>query len=314
MLYIQDKDQIRQIHPSIVTIGKFDGFHRGHRKILREAEKLRKDDRQVVVFTFSRSPQQMMAGQIGANLNTHREKLRMAEQFGVDVVVEYPFTEEVRHIRAEQFLEDILLDQLSACAVVAGPDCCFGYERQGNVEFLRARAQRDGFTLRVVEKERYEGEPISSTRIREALARGEAERAADMLGYPYGYHSAVVHGRQLGRSLGFPTVNQDIPPEKIVPALGVYAAEADYRGKRYAGITNVGIHPTVGRAGTASVETYLFDFEGEIYGQDIRVDLKHFIRPERPFSSVEELRQQVLCDIEKVRKYWADRLDSGKNA
>ncbi|MCD8054242.1 MAG: bifunctional riboflavin kinase/FAD synthetase [Lachnospiraceae bacterium] len=307
MFYIHDTGKIRQDKPSIVTIGKFDGFHRGHQKILREAAAGKTGERQVVVFTFSRSPQMVLAGREGTSLNTRREKLALAERFGADGVVEYPFTEEVRRMSAETFLREILLDQLQACEIVAGPDCRFGYERQGDVAFLEEKARELGFSLHVVEKERYDDAVISSSRIREALARGEVEDAAAMLGYSFGYESEIVHGRRLGRTLGFPTINQEIPREKLVPALGVYAAEIFLEGQRFQGIANVGVRPTVsGGNGTAAagMETSIFDFHEDVYGRRVRVNLRYFIRPEKRFPSLEALREQVERDKEIVREYW----------
>ncbi|MCD8329175.1 MAG: bifunctional riboflavin kinase/FAD synthetase [Lachnospiraceae bacterium] len=306
MFYIHDTGKIRQDRPSIVTIGKFDGFHRGHQKILKEAAADRMGERQVVVFTFSRSPQMVLAGREGTSLNTRREKLALAERFGADGVIEYPFTEEVRHMSAERFLREILVDQLQACEIVAGPDCCFGYERQGDVAFLEAKARELGFSLHIVEKERYDGAVISSSRIRESLARGDVENAAAMLGYPFGYESEIVHGRRLGRTLGFPTINQAIPAGKLVPALGVYAAEILLDGQRFRGIANVGVKPTVsgGDGRSAGVETSIFDFHEDVYGRRVRVELKHFVRSERRFSSLEALRAQVERDKEIVREYW----------
>ncbi|MCD8125488.1 MAG: riboflavin biosynthesis protein RibF [Lachnospiraceae bacterium] len=290
MFYIHDTGKIRQDKPSIVTIGKFDGFHRGHQKILREAAAAKMGERQVVVFTFSRSPQMVLAGREGTSLNTRREKLTLAERFGADGVVEYPFTEEVRRMSAETFLREILLDQLQACEIVAGPDCRFGYERQGDVAFLEEKARELGFSLHVVEKERHDGAVMCSSRIRAALSRGEVE-----------------DGRRLGRTLGFPTINQEIPREKLVPALGVYAAEIFLEGQRFQGIANVGVRPTVsGGNGTAAagVETSIFDFHEDVYGRRVRVNLRHFIRPEKRFPSLEALREQVERDKEIVREYW----------
>ncbi|MCD8077002.1 MAG: riboflavin biosynthesis protein RibF [Lachnospiraceae bacterium] len=310
MFYIHETEKIRQERPSIIMIGKFDGFHRGHQKILREAVADRTGDRQVVVFTFSRSPQAVLTGRGGTSLNTRREKLALAERFGADGMIEYPFTEEVRRMSAETFLHEILLEQLRVCEIVAGPDCRFGYERQGDMAFLKEKSRELGFALRIVEKERYEGEVISSSRIRAALLRGDVEEADTMLGYSFGYEAEIVHGRRLGRKLGFPTINQEIPLGKLVPAMGVYAAEIFLEGQRFRGIANVGVKPTVSdgeeKAGhrIAGIETSIFDFHQDVYGKRARVELKHFIRPEKHFATLESLKGQVERDTKIVREYW----------
>ena len=302
MIWICETTEIRLSRPSVVIIGKFDGLHRGHRKILEEARRSCPPGGQVVMFTFARMPRDEMLGKAGAGLTTREEKRRMAEAAGVDVFVEYPFTEEVRRMTAETFLRDILIRDLGMCGIVAGPDCSFGYMRQGNVRFLEEHRQESGYFLKVVPKEYYRGEAISSTRIREALKEGRMEDAEAMLGYPFGYCSEILHGRRLGRQLGFPTLNQMIPPEKVIPAFGVYAAEAELMGERFRGIANVGVKPTISGKNAAGVETHIYDFHREVSGEPVQVGLKHFVRPERRFASLEELKRQVEADLETVRR------------
>ena len=302
MKYIHDTAEFLQVRESVVVIGKFDGLHLGHRKLLRAAMEDRREGRDVVVFTFSRPPQDLLSGRTQTMLATARERREMAGALGADVLVEYPFTEEVRHMSAERFMADILKGQLRTAEIVAGPDCAFGYQRRGNVAFLREHAREYGCEVRVVEKEIWRGEEISSTRIRESLDAGKPEEAEAMLGYPYSFCSEIVHGRHLGHTLGFPTVNQIIPPDKYLPAFGVYATVAELDGKRLMGISNVGIKPTVSGGNAAGVETFLYDFDGDVYGKTVKVGLKHFVRPERKFASLEALKEQVSKDREKVRE------------
>lgn len=304
MRYINNDQEIQQNIPSVVTVGKFDGFHRGHQKLLQRAAELRGEECQVVLFTFSRSPQMVLANKMGAGLNTHDEKMELARRFGVDLFVEYPFSDAVRHMSAEVFLEDILMRQLNVRHIVAGPDCHFGFQRRGDIDFLQRHSEAGGFSVHVVDKERYGKAPISSTRIRSVLQEGKVEEAAAMLGYPFGYRSKVIHGKQLGRKLGFPTINQMISPYKIVPAFGVYAAEVELEGKTYQGIANVGVKPTVSGCAAVGVETSIFDFDGDVYGKTVRVNLRHFVRPEKKFDSLDALRHQVEKDKRTVRSYW----------
>lgn len=303
MKIIHDSAELRTDRPSVVSIGKFDGFHLGHQKILREAAACRNEGDILVLFTFSRSPQAMITGIDGGSLMTREEQYAMAEKLGVDILVEYPFTEKTRSITAEEFLERILLRELGMKTLVAGTDCRFGYQRRGTVEFLEAH-RRDRYEVRVVEKERWREEIISSTRIRQTLRDGRPEDAAAMLGYPFGYRGEVLHGRALGRELGFPTINLAIGPEKVVARRGVYASWVTIGGKTHKSISNVGIKPTISGGNAAGVETYIFDFEGDVYGETAVVGLEHFVRPEKKFSSVEELKKQVERDKETVRKYW----------
>ena len=303
MLYIHDTQEIELDRASVVTIGKFDGFHLGHQKLLETSAHLRREGEALVLFTFSRSPQMVLAGRVGRELNTHEEKIRMAEKLGVDVLIEYPFTRELRCMSAEDFLDQILLKKLKAAHIVAGPDCRFGHERRGNIAFLKEHAAEGQYQVHVVQKEEYRLTPISSTRIREALSKGQVEEVNDMLGYTFGYKGEVVHGRQLGRTLGFPTINQWIPESKCVPAFGVYATEVIHEGRRYPAISNVGVKPTISGNEKLSVETYLYDYEGDLYGSSLTVNLLHFIRPEKKFSSLEALKKQVDRDKIEVHRY-----------
>ena len=311
MQYIVDTARLAQDQPSVVTIGKFDGFHRGHQALIRQAMKDRQPGEKMVVLTFSQSPQTVISGKPAASLLTRQEKILAAEALGVDVLAELPFSDELRHMPAEKFLEEILLKSLQAKEIIAGPDCRFGYERKGDRLFLERRAAEDGFRLHIVEKEQYRGKPVSSTRIRQALSQGKAEEACAMLGRPYSFHTVVSHGKQMGRQLGFPTLNQEIPPEKVLPAFGVYAVTVRWNGREYRGVANVGIKPTVTAYGAASVETHLFDFQEDLYGQMIRTELRRFIRPEMRFHSLEALKEQIGRDKETARRFWQD-LSAGK--
>ncbi len=306
MRYIVDIAHLEQNQPSVVTIGKFDGFHRGHQALIRQALQDRKPGEQMIVLTFSQPPQNVICGKPQATLLTRQEKVSAAEALGVDVLAELPFNDELRHMQAERFLQHILREKLRAEEIIAGPDLRFGYERRGDRAFLERCAAEEGFRLHIVEKELYKGKPVSSTRIRQALAQGKAEDAARMLGRPYSFHSVVSHGKQKGRQLGFPTLNQEIPPDKVLPAFGVYAAQVYWNGNVYRGVANVGIKPTVTAFGAASVETHVFDFRENLYGQKIKTEICHFIRPEMRFHSLEALTEQIRQDSETTRRYWQE--------
>lgn len=313
MLYIHDTRQIQMMKPGVVLIGKFDGLHRGHRKLITAAKQLCGPGMQMVLFTFSRSPQNVLAGRRGSDLCTRNEKLMMAEELGVDVLIEYPFTDEVRHITADEFLEDILCRQLKAAEIVAGPDCHFGFERRGNIEFLKEHEKAFGYRTHVIEKENYRFIPISSSRIREALAQGHVQEANEMLGYEFGYTAPVEHGLKLGRTLGFPTINQRIPEGKVTPEFGVYASSVIMEGKSYPAISNIGVKPTVEGLHDTGIETCILDYEGNLYDRTLKVCILMFVRPERRFSSLDSLMKQVEKDKVTVRRYFDREISSDIN-
>lgn len=306
MIVIHDPAELKYIHPSVVSIGKFDGLHLGHVKILREAKALCGKKKPLILFSFSRSPQAMISGEDGGNLLTRTEQRDRAERLGADILVEYPFDERTRRIPAEEFLERILLGELGMCDIVAGPDCSFGYQRKGSVEFLRQQS-RGRYGVHVVEKERWQGEVISSTRIREALGDGRPEDAAQMLGYSYGFTGEILHGRALGRTLGFPTINLPVNPGKLAPRHGVYAVWVKVDGRTRKGIANVGVKPTISGINAAGVETYIYDFDSDVYGHTAEVRLQTFFRPEKTFPDLESLKTQVMADREAVRRYWEEK-------
>ncbi len=302
MRYIHGTADFRQEKPAVVTLGKFDGFHRGHQKLLRRAAELR-EGRELLVFTFATSPQSFLSGSTGDCLTTRQEKVRMAEKLEADVLVEYPFTEQIRRMAPLDFLRRVLVERCRAQEIVVGPDCHFGYGGRGNVGLLMEMAAELGYHLTVVEKEMYRQEAVSSSRIKDCLRQGQIREANQMLGYAYGVNGPVVHGRQLGRTLGVPTINQRAPGEQLMPKSGVYAARIHIVGGTYWGVANVGRKPTIDGERPVGVETYLFDFRQDVYGQEARVEFLEFLRPEQKFGSVEQLKHQILSDEQTARAF-----------
>lgn len=302
MRYIHGTTDIRQEKDTVVTLGKFDGFHRGHRKLMRQAAALR-EGRDLLVFTFATSPQSFLSGSTGDCLTTREEKVRLAKEMGADVLVEYPFTDAIRRMQPLDFLRDVLVRQCRAAEIVVGPDCHFGYGGRGNVGLLREMAASLGYHLTVVEKEMYRQEAVSSSRIKDCLRQGQIREANRMLGYDYGVRGPVVHGRQLGRTLGVPTINQRAPGEQLMPKSGVYVARIRILDGLYYGVANVGRKPTIDGERPVGVETYLFDFQQDVYGQEAKVEFLDFLRPERKFGSMEELKEQILQDEETARRW-----------
>ncbi|MBP5154427.1 MAG: tRNA pseudouridine(55) synthase TruB [Lachnospiraceae bacterium] len=293
--------------PSVVTIGKFDGFHLGHRAILAEMRRIAAEKGlRCIVFSFSDSPQAVMEGRTLRMLMTPAEKRRTAALMGADMLTEFPFTEKIRRITAEEFLEEILIGRLGMREIVAGPDCRFGFERRGDIGFLAGQAERLGFGVTVVPRAEAAGEPVSSSRIRELLSEGRADTAALMLGGPFSVEGPVVMGRQLGRKLGVPTINQLFPAGKLIPRRGVYAARVTIGGGSYYGMANAGVRPTLGGVRAPGLETHLFGFDREVYGETACTQLLRFLRPEKQFAREEELREQIQLDAIEVKKYLAE--------
>ena len=291
---------------SVVTLGKFDGVHRGHRKLLNRVHEIaRNRGLQAAVFTFSISPQIRLGTRDAGMLMTNEERAAFLRERDVDLLIECPFTDEIRTMSPEDFVEEILVKKMRAKAIVVGTDFRFGKDRLGTPEFLENNADRFGFTVDVIEKEKdaETGRDISSTYIREMLREGRMEKVTELTGNPYFVTGSVVHGRHLGHSLGFPTINQIPVPQKMLPPHGVYMSQTQVGGKTYQGISNIGVKPTV-EGDSIGIETYLFDCSLDLYGQDARVELLHFHRPEQKFASVEELKEQVQKDIAEADEYF----------
>lgn len=295
MQYYTDINSYQGAERTAVTLGKFDSLHRGHQKLIgrvrgcAEKEKLKS-----VVFAFDMKKETLL---------TNRERRQHLEQ-QVDCMIQCPFTKEIREMEAEKFIEEILVNTLHASHIVVGTDFGFGHGKRGDARMLAKYAAKYHYQLDVVEKELYDGREISSTYVREALDQGDVKLANKLLGYPYHMSGIVEHGRQLGRTLGFPTMNIAPDDRKIVPRFGVYTCVVKMDGVSYQGIGNVGIKPTVTDEPRLLTEVFVFGFQGDAYGKEIRVEFCSFVRPETKFGSVEELKKQVDRDIESGKEYF----------
>ena len=253
-----------------VTLGKFDGLHRGHQKLVNRIMEYKSPECDSVLCAFDMGRESLMT----------KDERRKRLEGKIDYLVEYPFTKELREMEAEDFIDQILCDNFHASHIVVGTDFSFGYRKKGDAAMLAAFAESRGYTLDVIEKERYQGRVISSSYIREALSRGEVELAGELLGYPYEMSGVVEHGRRLGRTLGFPTMNIEPREHKILPRFGVYACRVQIDGKWYDAIGNAGIKPTVTNEHKRLLEAFVFGYEGDTYGKEIRVQFCTFERPE----------------------------------
>lgn len=303
MEYINSIDAIQLHKPGVVTLGKFDGVHRGHQKIIHRVQEIgRQEGYRSIVFTFDVSPQVQMGARKAQMLMTNRERREILHSMGVDLLVECPFTDQIRNMEAEDFVADVLLGRLGAKAIIVGADAHFGRGRRGNPDFLLKMGRQCGFGVEVIEKERDGGRDISSSYVREELAAGHMEKVNELLGYPYFISGCVVHGRHLGHDLGFPTINQVPELGKMLPPRGVYISQTRIEGRLYRGVTNIGTKPTV-KGKEMGVETHLFDCSQNLYGKAATVQLLSFRRPEQKFSSREMLVQQLRRDIQDAREY-----------
>jgi riboflavin kinase/FMN adenylyltransferase len=289
---------------SAVSLGKFDGLHRGHRLLFQRILEEQKEGLLGVVFSFLLPPGRFLSNQEVQLIYTEEEKKRLLKEMGMDVLVSYPFDRESLSMEPEDFIREILIKKLDAKVISVGSDFHFGHNRGGDVEFLEARAKKYGYQLEVFEKLTSDGEIISSTRIRAALAEGNMEEASKLLGAPYSITGEVIHGRKLGRTFGMPTINMRLPKEKILPPNGVYASITEIDGKSYYGISNIGVKPTVGAEENRLAETFIFDYSGDLYGQVLKVSLYTFERPELKFASLEELKAQMEADSRFGRDYF----------
>lgn len=312
MIYISNKEQLDISENTAVTIGKFDGLHIGHQKLI-ETLKLAAGCRlKTVLFTFDISPAVFINKSNKKLLMTDCEREEFAEAAGIDYLVSYPFTNNVRCMSGEDFVRRILMKELHAEYIVVGDDFKFGYNRSGDVGLLRRLAPQCGYKLIVEEKVKNKsGQEISSTLVRNLVNEGHMEEAAECLGRYYTVSGEIVHGKHMGTSFGIPTINQKPSEEKLLPPFGVYVAKVDIDGKSYGGITNIGCKPTVGK-NDIGVETFLYDYDANTYGAYARTSLLKFVRPERKFDSIEELTAQIKRDAEYGKEHLKHLGEYGK--
>lgn len=296
MQYIKGLNHYVYEGKTAVTFGKFDGLHLGHRKLIRTVKELsEKEDVESVVCAFD-------MGQSNVLMTKEERKLHLENE--VEYLVDCPFTKEFSELSAEVFIRDIIKGVFHADFVVVGTDFQFGYGKRGDVHMLAGYKEQYGYELIVIEKKRYRDRIISSTYIKEVLREGKADDAANMLGYNFGIAGIVEHGRQLGRTLGFPTFNVLWPQEKIVPPKGVYLCRVYVDGRGYNGIANIGVKPTVSDEDKVRIESFLFGYEGNAYGKEVMVELIEYVRPEQKFSGKEELKAYVNRDIKYGKRYF----------
>lgn len=287
--------------PTLVAIGSFDGVHLGHQTVLKRMVTAANEMRmRTAVLTFFPHPQRVLRDLTGPYyIATLADRVHWLADCGVDVVITHPFNDEVRHIRAADFVEQLCryLDMRQ----LWGGNFALGYRREGDVPFLRAFGQEKGYTVELVNDiVTWQDEPVSSSRIRRHLQAGEIEAANGCLGRPYRLRGIVVRGDQRGRTIGFPTANTAYWDEQVIPANGVYATTAWVGPTPYRAATNVGVRPTVDGL-HLTVEAHLLDFDDDLYDQELCLEFLARIRPEKKFSGLDELKAQIQADVAQVR-------------
>ncbi|MCD7864736.1 MAG: bifunctional riboflavin kinase/FAD synthetase [Clostridiales bacterium] len=301
MEYIRNTLDFYVPEPSVISLGKFDGLHLGHKYLIRELEKGKQEGYKSVVFTFDIPPRSLSENDCRV-LSTNAEKEHIFEEAGMDYVIECPFTDELKQMEPYAFLK-MLTERIRIRKIVAGTDFRFGSNRSGSPADLKMYEKEFGYQAVIVDKIQYMGEDISSTRIRKLVCEGRMEEANTLLGYPYFLNARVLHGNEIGRKLGFPTVNLLPPEHKILPPNGVYVSSVTLDGELYYGVSNIGCKPSIEGTYPVGVETHIFDFDSQIYDREIKVSFLSYLRPERKFNSLEELRRQIEADRETARCY-----------
>jgi riboflavin kinase/FMN adenylyltransferase len=286
-----------------VTIGNFDGVHLGHQVLFSEVvSRAHRLGGTSVVVTFDPHPLKVLRPESIRLISTTQQKIELIERAGIDVLIIIPFNLEFAAMTADSFVEDILLGTIGVRELVVGYDYAFGRGREGNIEFLKAKGKQKGFPVTVVEAYYESGMLVSSSRIRELVAKGRMRDVRTLLGRYYQIRGEVQRGRQRGgRVVGFPTANLRISEEDLCPKPGVYVTQVICDGKCYGGVSNIGYNPTFGENKLVA-ETHIFDFEDDIYGKPIRINLLRHLRGERKFRGPEELAAQIRLDIRVARK------------
>ena len=287
----------------IFALGFFDGVHLGHQALLHACHQLAIQQGAVpCAVTFDMLPGAVLLNTQSNMLNTAQDRRMLLHQFGMEEVLLLKADRQTLSMSWTAFLEMLIADR--AVGFVCGYDFRFGHKGEGTAEKLSAFAQEQGLACIIVPEQTMDGEKISSTRIRALLEQGDVENANRLLGHPYVLTGTVVSGQKLGRTIGIPTANLELPEELVKPAFGVYACKAWADGNYYTAVTNIGTRPTVDGQGV-TIEPWILDFDGDLYGKEITLEFHKFLRPEQKFANLDELKAQIQTDAAETRKFFA---------
>ncbi|WP_026507618.1 riboflavin biosynthesis protein RibF [Butyrivibrio sp. MC2013] len=307
MIIIENSSDFHIEGPCAVAIGKFDGIHKGHRKLLEDLLCQKRRGMKTVVFTFDPSPASFFAGREIASLSTKEEKRCWFEEYGIDVLIEFPLNEDTAATEPELFVRKYLKDNIGAAFIVAGRDISFGQGGKGDYRLLEKLCPELSIETDFIDKVEENGIEISSSLIREAITEGRMEEAAQYLGAYYTISGRVTHGRALGRTIGIPTINVIPPAGKLLPPNGVYYSRVRIGERVLRGMTNIGVKPTVTDEKSIVSETYLYDFSGDLYDKEAYISIMSFRRPEMRFKDIAELKERMSLDIESGRIFHHNR-------
>lgn len=299
-------EQFRSDKATVVTIGTFDGVHTGHQKIIRRVVKAgRESGLESVILTFFPHPRMVLQQDSGIKLiNTIEERVAILAKTGIDHLVVHPFTKEFSQLDAQEYVRDILVKQLRAKKIIIGYDHRFGRDRSADIEDLRNLGKEYGVEVEEISKQEIDEVAVSSTKIRRALMEGEVEKANRFLQYPFSLSGWVIRGLGLGRDLGYPTANLLIPETyRLIPKEGVYIVRADLLDRSEVfGLMSIGVRPTIG-GGQLAIETHFLDFEGDLYGRFISIQMLSRIREQKDFGNLDALRKAMDGDKEFALNY-----------
>lgn len=301
-----DTEALPNVKGAVVTSGTFDGVHVGHQKILERLKEIAaRIDGESVVITFWPHPRFVLYPEENTLklLSTFEEKVTLLENLGIDHLVRIHFTHSFSQLSSDEFIRKILIEKVGTRQLVIGYNHRFGRNREGSFEYLMAHADEYGFAVEEIPEQDVDDVAVSSTKIRNALEEGDVKTANEYLGRPYSIQGKVVSGERIGRSIGFPTANLQIPePYKLIPADGAYAVRVEWEGNRLEGMMNIGYRPTVSGGTRQTIEVHIFDFEQQIYEQTLTVHFIGLIRKEKKFDGVEALQAQLTKDRQAAQK------------
>ncbi len=292
----------------VIALGFFDGVHLGHAALLRRTvEEARSRGCSAAVFTFDRLPRELVTGIPCPLINSPEDRKDMLQRlYGVDEVLMVPFDHNMMNTEWDAFVTELLVKRYHAVHLVAGEDHRFGRKNGGSPALLRELCDRLGLGCDIIPEVSIDGTPVRSTHIRRLVELGQVDSAMTFLGHPHQLTQTVQHGNRIGRTIGVPTINLQMPANVLVPSHGVYATQVVLEDRRrYAAVTNVGVRPTVADGRGVTVEPWLLDFDGDLYGQSVRVEFFTKLRDEIRFDSLESLKQQIARDADNTRNYFA---------
>lgn len=295
--------ELNQQKNSVVTIGNFDGIHLGHKKLINTTKKIALEKSlNSIVFSFIPHPLEVLKNQQFLYIFTQEEKKRVLLKEGIDIFLNCPFDKHFANLSPNEFI-DLILNKLNCSILVVGEDYCFGKNREGNIEVLKKIGVEKGIKVIKIPDVIFDGERVSSSKIRECIVNKNIQKANTLLNREYFVLGNVSEGNKLGRTIGFPTANIIPEKNKLLPPDGVYITKTLYEGKYYESITNIGKNPTINNT-LRTIETHIFDFNQNIYGKEIQVLFLEWVRDVKKFSSLDELKQQIAKDINKTNQFF----------